>query len=162
MPRLLRTRTHHRARAATVRAWGRIGLIFAAGLVAGFGCTNQAECTKEPVTSSSGLTYRDITCGDGTEAARGNSVEVTYKLSVDGNVIETTDDHGGSYNFRIGAAQALRGLEDGVVGMKEGGVRELVVPPELGYGDDGYPLDIPPHAELTFEVELLDVVDSGD
>jgi FKBP-type peptidyl-prolyl cis-trans isomerase len=85
-------------------------------------------------------------------------VEVTYTLSIDGNVIETSHDHGGSYKFRIGAAQALRGLEDGVVGMKEGGVRELVVPPELGYGEDGYPPDIPPGAELMFEVELLRVL----
>jgi FKBP-type peptidyl-prolyl cis-trans isomerase len=141
-----------------VRAWKRARLVFAAGLVVGLGCTAEADCTREPVTASSGLTYRDISCGDGTEAERGDSVEVAYTLTVDDEVIDTSDEHGGSYKFRIGAAQALRGLEDGVAGMKEGGVRELKVPPELGYGEDGYPPDIPPDAELTFEVELLRVL----
>jgi FKBP-type peptidyl-prolyl cis-trans isomerase len=141
-----------------VRAWNRARLLLVAILVAGFGCTSEAECSREPVTAESGLTYRDITCGDGAEATRGDSVEVEYTLMVDDAVVDTSDEHGGSYNFRIGAAQALRGLEDGVVGMKEGGAREVVVPPELGYGNDGYPPDIPPDAELTFEVELSRVL----
>jgi FKBP-type peptidyl-prolyl cis-trans isomerase len=143
-----------------VRVWGLAALVFAVSLIAGLACTTNAECTKEPVTASSGLRYRDISCGDGTEAARGNSVEVTYRLTIDDELIESSDEHGGSYNFRIGAGQALRGLEDGVVGMKEGGVRELVVPSELGYGESGYPPDVPPDAELMFEVELLQVISS--
>ena len=141
-----------------MRAWNRAGLVLVASLIVGAACTTETECSKEPVTAESGLTYRDITCGDGAEATRGDSVEVKYTLSVDDDVVDTSAEHGGSYKFRIGAAQALRGLEDGVVGMKEGGVRELVVPPELGYGNDGYPPDIPPNAELTFEVELLRVL----
>ncbi|MFO0964369.1 MAG: FKBP-type peptidyl-prolyl cis-trans isomerase [Gemmataceae bacterium] len=106
--------------------------------------------SKEPK-----LTIKDIKEGEGRAAKAGDTVEVHYtgKLA-DGTKFDSSRDRDKPFEFRLGAGKVIKGWDRGVVGMKVGGKRELVIPPELGYGKRGTPT-IPPNAELYFEVELL-------
>lgn len=116
------------------------------------------DCSTEPTTTSSGLRYVDIECGDGEEAAKGDSVEVHYVGKLEnGKKFDASRDRGQTLPFQIGAGQLIAGFDEGVVGMKVGGVRELTIPPELGYGEAGQPPVIPPNATLIFEVELVSI-----
>jgi FKBP-type peptidyl-prolyl cis-trans isomerase FkpA len=102
--------------------------------------------------TSSGLYYQDVTVGTGTEAAMGSSVNVDYTVWLtNGKKVDS-----GSFPFTIGAHKVVAGFDEGVTGMKVGGVRKLVVPPELGYGAQGNG-PIPGNAVLVFEVTLKSV-----
>ncbi len=105
-----------------------------------------------------GLKYKDIKVGNGAEAVNGAMVSVLYTGKFeDGKVFDSTSKRGNEpFEFKLGARQVIEGWDLGVAGMKEGGVRELIIPYELGYGADGYG-PIPPKATLIFEVELLKV-----
>jgi FKBP-type peptidyl-prolyl cis-trans isomerase FkpA len=116
----------------------------------------------ETITTESGLKYIDHKVGDGTEAAKGDNVEVHYTgwLYEDGKrgaKFDSSLDRGQPYKFELGAGSVIGGWDEGVQGMKIGGKRELIIPPDLGYGSRGYPGVIPPNATLNFEVELLKV-----
>jgi FKBP-type peptidyl-prolyl cis-trans isomerase len=109
-------------------------------------------------TTSSGLKYDDETVGTGKEAKAGNTVDVHYTGWLkDGTKFDSSKDRGKPFSFSLGAGRVIKGWDEGVAGMKEGGKRKLVIPPELGYGARGAGAAIPPNAELTFEVELLKV-----
>lgn len=113
-------------------------------------------------TTDSGLQYADHVVGDGEEAVDGDSVQVHYTgwLWVDGERTRQFDsslDRGRPFGFQLGEGRVIRGWDEGVVGMKIGGKRELIIPPELGYGSRGAGGVIPGNATLNFEVELLDV-----
>ena len=118
--------------------------------------------TDEEVETASGLRYVDIKCGEGEEAAKGDSVEVHYigKLE-NGKKFDASRDRGQTLPFQIGAGQLIAGFDEGVIGMRVGGVRELTIPPELGYGDAGQPPVIPPNSTLIFEVELVSITSSS-
>ena len=104
------------------------------------------------------LQKTDVTEGTGVEAARGDTVEVHYTGWLkDGKKFDSSKDRGKPFAFTLGAGQVIQGWDQGVAGMKVGGVRKLVIPPELAYGDRGAAGVIPPGAELTFEVELVKV-----
>ena len=116
------------------------------------------DCATETTTTDSGLKYRDIECGDGDEAAKGDTVEVHYVGTLeDGTKFDASRDHGSTFEFQLGAGQVIAGWDEGLVGMKVGGVRELTIPPDLGYGAAGAPPAIPPNSVLIFEVELVGI-----
>jgi len=114
-----------------------------------------AEIGVSQVTSS-GLNITELALGDGQEATPGTKVSVNYKGELD-NGKEFDSSYGrGPFEFSLGAGMVIKGWDEGVAGMKVGGKRKLVIPPELGYGSRGIG-PIPPNSVLTFEVELLSV-----
>jgi FKBP-type peptidyl-prolyl cis-trans isomerase len=105
-----------------------------------------------------GLRYQDLTVGQGKEAAAGKLVSVHYTGWLpNGEKFDSSRDRNEPFGFTLGAGQVIAGWDEGVAGMKVGGRRKLVIPPDLGYGTAGAPPDIPPGATLVFDVELLDV-----
>jgi FKBP-type peptidyl-prolyl cis-trans isomerase len=101
----------------------------------------------------------DTVVGTGAEVRNGDTVSVLYSGSLDdGTVFDASSKHGNQpFSFTVGANQVIKGWDLGLVGMKTGGTRELVIPPELGYGDQGAGAAIPPNATLHFTVKLLSV-----
>ena len=113
-------------------------------------------------TTPSGLQYHDTTIGSGAEATQGARVSVHYtgwlfNGGVKGEKFDSSKDRGDPFSFPLGAGHVIKGWDEGVQGMKVGGVRTLVIPPELGYGPRGAGGVIPPGATLMFDVELLAV-----
>lgn len=113
-------------------------------------------------TNPSGLQYEDTVTGEGAEAVKGNHVSVhytgwLYSNGEAGTKFDSSKDRGQPFQFPLGGGQVIRGWDEGVAGMKVGGTRRLVIPPELGYGARGAGGVIPPNATLLFEVELISV-----
>ena len=107
--------------------------------------------------TASGLEYRDDVPGTGAEAKSGHHVVVHYTGTLtDGKKFDSSRDRGQPFHFPLGAGHVIRGWDEGVAGMKVGGRRTLVIPPELGYGARAVG-PIPPNSTLVFDVELLDV-----
>jgi FKBP-type peptidyl-prolyl cis-trans isomerase FkpA len=113
-----------------------------------------------PVTTASGLIYEDIQIGDGDIAEKGKIALVHYTGWLN-NAAHTRFDSSRLQNkplsFQIGSGRVIAGLDEGVQSMRVGGIRKLIIPPQLGYGADGAVGVIPPNATLIFEVELLAV-----
>jgi FKBP-type peptidyl-prolyl cis-trans isomerase FkpA len=110
------------------------------------------------VTTESGLQYEDVTTGSGAEACAGQTVSVHYTgWLTDGTKFDSSKDRNQPFEFALGAGMVIKGWDEGVQGMKIGGVRRLTVPAQLGYGARGAGGVIPPNATLVFEVELLDI-----
>ena len=109
-------------------------------------------------TQKSGLKVYDKQTGSGDEATLGRMVTVHYvgKLESNGEKFDSSRDRGNPFSFRLGAGQVISGWEEGVQGMKVGGVRNLIIPSKLAYGERGIG-PIPGNATLIFEVELLKV-----
>jgi len=108
------------------------------------------------ITTASGLLIEDITEGSGAEAAAGHTVSVHYTgWLTDGSKFDSSKDRNDPFDFPLGARHVIAGWDEGVQGMKVGGVRKLTIPPNLGYGARGAGGVIPPNATLVFEVELL-------
>lgn len=105
----------------------------------------------------SGLYYEDIEPGSGLAARDGHIVDTHYTGWLTTGEEFGTSRGGEPYSFQLGRHQVPRGIEEGVTGMRIGGVRRLVVPPSLGYGARGQPPTIPPSATLVYEIELLDI-----
>jgi peptidylprolyl isomerase len=110
----------------------------------------------------SGLKYTDSKVGTGATATAGHKVSVhytgwLYNNGEKGKKFDSSVDRGEPFSFGLGAQQVIRGWDEGVAGMKVGGKRTLVIPPELGYGARGAGGAIPPNATLIFDVELLKV-----
>lgn len=104
------------------------------------------------------LQIEDMIEGPGDEATTGKTAVVHYTgWLTDGTKFDSSLDSGQPFEFTIGAGQVIPGWEQGVAGMKVGGKRKLIIPPSLGYGEQGAGGVIPPNATLVFEVELLEV-----
>jgi FKBP-type peptidyl-prolyl cis-trans isomerase FkpA len=100
----------------------------------------------------------ELTEGSGASATSGKRVTVHYVGTLtDGTKFDSSRDRGKGFSFKLGGGEVIRGWDQGVEGMKVGGVRRLTIPHELAYGERGYPGVIPPRATLVFEVELLSV-----
>jgi ketosteroid isomerase-like protein len=110
------------------------------------------------MTTESGLRYEDIVTGTGPSPQSGQEVTVHYTGTLeDGTKFDSSLDRGQPFKFKIGVGRVIKGWDEGVMTMKVGGKRKLVIPPQLGYGARGAGGVIPPNATLVFEVELLDV-----
>jgi FKBP-type peptidyl-prolyl cis-trans isomerase len=146
-------------------------LLMAAGLIA---CSRSADRDSTPgkggfsaslgvdtaamTKTPSGLRYQEMTPGQGKEATPGRPVSVHYTGWLpNGEKFDSSRDRNQPFGFTLGAGEVIAGWDEGVAGMKVGGRRKLVIPPDLAYGTAGAPPDIPPGATLVFDVELLDV-----
>jgi len=118
----------------------------------------EAEKKSQYTTTDSGLRYRIFKEGTGPKPAKGDTVKVHYtgKLT-DGSVFDSSKGRG-PFTFKVGTGQVISGWDEGVIDMKVGEVRELVIPPNLGYGSRGAGSVIPPDSTLVFEVEMLEIV----
>jgi peptidylprolyl isomerase len=110
------------------------------------------------VTADSGLKYIDITEGDGTTPEVGQTVTVHYTgVLENGKKFDSSRDRNQPFSFKIGVGQVIKGWDEGVATMSVGGQRQLIIPPDLGYGSRGAGGVIPPNATLIFDVELLGI-----
>ena len=111
------------------------------------------------------LKITDVVVGTGADAATAKNVTVHYTgwlhvadaADPRGTKFDSSKDRNQPFAFRLGAGQVIRGWDDGVLGMRVGGQRRLIIPPQLAYGARGAGGVIPPNATLVFDVELLDV-----
>jgi FKBP-type peptidyl-prolyl cis-trans isomerase len=116
-----------------------------------------ASGDEEEKTTKSGLKYVDLKVGTGDVAKTGKLVEVFYTgwlatgKKFDSNVGRKP------LSFRLGRQEVIKGFDEGILGMKEGGKRKVFIPPELGYGSRGAGDVIPPNSQLIFEIELSKV-----
>jgi FKBP-type peptidyl-prolyl cis-trans isomerase len=117
-----------------------------------------SHATPQPGQSVSELKIEDVKVGTGDEAVAGKAVTVHYTgWLTNGTKFDSSKDRGEPFRFQLGVGQVIKGWDQGVAGMKVGGVRKLTIPPSLGYGANGAGSDIPPNATLVFEVELMGV-----
>ena len=113
---------------------------------------------SKPIHYDNGLGVQDIVIGNGQTAESGDTLNAQYVGALEnGTVFDNSYDRGQPIEFILGSGQLIKGWELGLIGMKEGGKRRLVIPPELGYGAKGAGKAIPPNATLLFEIELVSV-----
>ncbi len=117
-----------------------------------------SKVTGEPTKTASGLEYLDIKVGTGAVAQTGLHVKVDYTgWLTNGKKFDSSVGTGKPFELLLGGGQVIKGWDEGIVGMKVGGKRQLRIPPDLAYGPKGYPGVIPPNATLIFDVKLLEV-----
>ena len=117
----------------------------------------EMEASKDRMTPS-GLKITDLVEGTGTEAQSGNTVSVNYRGTLtNGQEFDSSYRRNQAFTFPLGGGRVIRGWDEGVVGMKEGGKRRLVIPPDLAYGSRGAGGVIGPNETLIFEIELVKV-----
>lgn len=122
------------------------------------GGTPVETSTPEARTTASGLRITDQRLGRGREAVNGAVLTVHYAGALaDGSVFDSSYERGEPFVFTLGAGKVIPGWDEGLLGMREGGLRSLEIPPELAYGEQGVPPVIPPRARLAFRIELLRV-----
>jgi len=120
--------------------------------------TQQAAVAEPGMTRTpSGLAFKELQPGNGPLPVRGKMVKVHYTGWLEnGTKFDSSVDRGEPFTFAVGAGEVIPGWDEGVLAMKVGSKRRLVIPPELGYGAAGAGGVIPPNATLIFDVELLD------
>jgi FKBP-type peptidyl-prolyl cis-trans isomerase len=117
----------------------------------------EMEASKERMTPS-GLKITDLVEGTGAEAQSGNTVSVNYRGTLtNGQEFDSSYRRNQAFTFPLGGGRVIRGWDEGVVGMKEGGKRRLVIPADLAYGSRGAGGVIGPNETLIFEIELVKV-----
>ncbi len=113
---------------------------------------------NKAVTTDSGLKYVVLNEGTGATPKAGQTVVVHYTGTLeDGTKFDSSRDRGQPFSFKLGAGQVIKGWDEGLSTMKVGDRRQLIIPPELGYGARGAGGVIPPNATLVFDVELLKI-----
>jgi len=140
-------------------------LLFAFGLFSGRNNTNSLnDAYSDSDNQNNGdseevekLSITELKSGDGVMATQGSFVTVNYEgFLVDGTKFDSSIDRGEPFIFLLGSGQVIKGWDQGLEGMKVGGVRKLIIPSALGYGSKQAG-SIPPNSTLIFEVELLEV-----
>ena len=108
--------------------------------------------------TASGLEYIEVQAGTGAQAEAGKTVSVHYTGKFqDGKVFDSSVSRGEPITFQLGKGKVIKGWDEGIALMKVGGKAELIIPPQLGYGERGAGGVIPPNATLIFDVELVGV-----
>ena len=150
-------------------------ILFISFILMGFSAENKKPITQDSAVSSnaiktmrtsivSGLSMRILKRGDGASVKVGNKVKVHYtgwiynpdsKSDFHGKKFDSSHDRGIPFEFKLGEGRVIRGWDLGVVGMQIGEVRELLIAPNMGYGNRAVGNLIPPKSTLVFEVELL-------
>ncbi len=161
---LAQARERRAARWARIPSW-LPWLLMAGGLASAVGgalvlaaALRGSDEFSGAVTTPSGLKYVDVVTGDGPAPQEGQVVVVHYVGKVKGgDVFDSTVARGRPFGFRLGSGQVIKGWEEGVATMRVGGRRKLLIPPSLGYGEQGSPPAIPPNATLVMDVQLVDV-----
>jgi len=121
-------------------------------------CSKEEKMSGGIQTTPSGLQYIVIEEGTGDKPEKGSKVKVHYTgMLEDGTVFDSSVKRGTPIEFTLGVGQVIKGWDEGIADMKEGGKRQLIIPPDLAYGPIGYPPVIPPNSTLTFDVELVEV-----
>ena len=116
-----------------------------------------AQEAKKTETTASGLKYVDVVVGKGASPTAGKMVKVHYTGTLEnGKKFDSSVDRNEPFSFTIGVGQVIKGWDEGVMTMKVGGKRKLIIPPKLAYGEKGR-TGIPPNSTLLFEIELVDV-----
>ena len=117
---------------------------------------NKKGKEKNMITTKSGLRYIDENSGNGESPSSGKTVKVHYTGWLEnGTKFDSSVDRGEPFEFVIGVGQVIKGWDEGVLSMKVGGKRKLIIPPDLAYGSRGAGSAIPPNSTLIFDVELL-------
>jgi peptidylprolyl isomerase len=123
--------------------------------IAAYAITHRTRGGNE-ITTASGLKYTDIVEGTGASPRVGQTVVVHYTGTLEnGKKFDSSLDRGQPAEFQIGVGRVIKGWDEGLMTMKVGGKRKLVIPAAIGYGARGRPPDIPGNATLVFEVELV-------
>jgi peptidylprolyl isomerase len=148
-------------------SFGAIGPIFsspaptnasAAAAPSGANVETDKETGKPVVTTPSGLKYVDLVVGKGPEVKTGDYILVNYEGKlIDGAKFDSSYDRGQPYALHLGVSDVIKGWTEGLPGMKVGGTRKLIIPPNLAYGNQGFQDVIPPNATLIFKVELVSI-----
>ncbi len=134
------------------------GMLAALLTVPAFAAQEAKKEGAKTVTTASGLKYIDQVIGKGASPVKGKQVKVHYTGTLEnGKKFDSSVDRNEPFVFVIGVGQVIPGWDEGVMSMKVGGKRKLIVPAKLGYGAAGAGGVIPPNATLLFDVELLDV-----
>lgn len=121
------------------------------------GSGRSIEVPVEERETRGGVTYTDPRPGEGQAVRLGWTVTVHYTASLeDGTVFDSSRDRGLPEQFELGAHTVIRGWEQGMLGMRVGGLRQMVIPPDLAWGAEGIPDLVPPDATIQLEVELLE------
>jgi FKBP-type peptidyl-prolyl cis-trans isomerase len=133
----------------------------AACVLSMFWCFQAAYSATNPqekvITTNSGLKYIDQKEGSGEAAKAGDKVQVHYTGWLkDGTKFDSSRDRGRPFQFPLGAGRVIKGWDEGIAGLKVGGQRKLMIPPELAYGNRRVGT-IPPNSELIFDVELIKI-----
>ncbi|HEY6802775.1 MAG TPA: FKBP-type peptidyl-prolyl cis-trans isomerase [Pyrinomonadaceae bacterium] len=136
-------------------------LVFIGAVVLGVAAYYGYSYLKRPkmITTASGLQYSDEKVGTGATPQKGQTITVNYRgvIQSTGKEFDSSEKHGGSVDFPIGIGRVIKGWDEGIMTMKVGGKRHLIIPGDLAYEKSGRPPDIPPNATLVFDVELLGV-----
>ena len=133
------------------------GLAFALSPLQAFGDDDKKK-EEKVIKTDSGLKYVDLKVGDGKEAKKDDKVSVHYTGWLkNGKKFDSSLDRKEPFRFKLGGGEVIRGWDKGVIGMKVGGKRKLIIQPEYAYGKRGAGDDIPPDAVLVFEIELLEL-----
>lgn len=137
-------------------------LLFILFLAVSFLTTNafskEEKMSGDIQETPSGLKYIVIEPGEGDKPEKGKKVKVHYtgKLE-DGSVFDSSTKRGVPIEFTLGVGQVIKGWDEGIADMKVGEKRQLIIPPDLGYGPNGHPPVIPPNSTLIFDVELVEI-----